>query len=127
MKRVYIALAIAGVVSLVALLPGRDVVAQQPACLHGPNESPAEQMRRRQALGMARQINSAEVVAQRQTNAYQPLAQLQRVAAAPAGFVVQVAVDPVGYVFSIKDSTDPCGFGYFSDQSGQIYNGEALR
>jgi len=38
-----------------------------------------------------------------------------------------LAVDANGYAFSIKDSTDPCGFAYFSDQSGVIYAGEYIR
>ena len=42
-------------------------------------------------------------------------------------FVVHLAVDGKGYAFSIKDSTDPCGFAFFSDQDGIIYSGEALR
>jgi len=38
-----------------------------------------------------------------------------------------MAVDENVYGFSIKDSTDPCGFAFFSDQDGLIYTGEALR
>jgi len=118
---------VVAVLSSEALVPGRVVVAQQPSCLHGPDESPAEQMRRRQALVMARQINSAQVAARQQMNAYQPLPLLQRVGPPPVGFVAHLAVDQNGYAFSIKDSIDPCGFAWFSDQDGVIYNGEALR
>jgi hypothetical protein len=127
MHKFQLVLVVAGVLSMVGLFPDRAVVAQQPTCLHGPNESPAEQMRRRQALRLARQINSAQVVARQRTNAYQPLSGLANVDAAPDGFAARVVVEPNGYVFSIKDSTDPCGFSFFSDQEGTIYTGEALR
>jgi hypothetical protein len=76
---------------------------------------------------MARHINSAEVVAKTQTGAYQPLENLSRVTVVAPGFVPHLAVDASGYAFSIKDSMDPCGFGFFSDQNGTIYQGEALR
>jgi len=127
MKKIQIGTVIVGVLSAVAILPGRSVIAQQPACLHGTGETPTQQVRRRQALVMARQINSAQVVARQRTNAYQPLARLEKLGAAPEGFVARIAVDEDTYVFSIKDSTDPCGFAFFSDQDGVIYTGEALR
>jgi hypothetical protein len=57
---------------------------------------------------------------------YQPINTLTGVSS-PAGFVAHLAVDASGYVFSIKDSTDPCGFAFFSDQAGIIYQGEAIR
>jgi len=57
---------VAGILT-VPLLPRDAVLAQQPACLHSGNESIAEQIRRRQALTFARQINSAQVIARQQT------------------------------------------------------------
>lgn len=127
MKKIHIGIAIVGVLSTVAILPGRSVIAQQPACLHGTGETPAQQMRRRQALVMARQINTAQAAARQRTKAYQSLTGLERVGAAPEGFVARIAVDENAYAFSINDSTDPCGFAFFSDQDGLIYTGEALR
>ena len=104
----------------------QPVLAQAPACLHGPGESADQQVRRRQALATARQINSAEAAVKAQTGSYQPLERMSRVITAQ-GFVAHLAVDANGYAFSIKDSTDPCGFAYFSDQEGIIYTGEAVR
>ena len=127
MTKIQIGILIVGVLSTVAVLPGRPVIAQQPACLHGTGETPTQQMRRRQALVMARQINTAQVVARQRMNAYQPLTALEMVSAAPDGFVARIAVDENAYAFSIKDSTDPCGFAFFSDHDGIIYTGEALR
>ena len=123
--RVLVLTAILGVIPVVSF----QLLSAQtgPICLHGPMESPDQQLRRRQALGKARQINSAEVVAQTQTGTYQPVELLSRVTVEPKGFVTHLAVDANGYAFSITDSLDPCGFGYFSDQTGVIYQGEALR
>jgi hypothetical protein len=98
-----------------------------PGCLHGSGETAGQQVRKRQALAKARQINSAEVVAKTQTGTYQPLEQLSRITVDAQGIVAHLAVDANGYAFSIKDSLDPCGFAFFSDQSGIIYQGEALR
>jgi hypothetical protein len=109
------------------LVGSRLILAQTPACLHATSESADQQARRRQALTKTRQINSAEVVAQTQTGRYQPVESLSGVTVDPQGFVTHLAVDANGYAFSIKDSLDPCGFGYFSDQTGVIYQGEALR
>jgi hypothetical protein len=118
------------VILVAVLVIAFQLVSAQTAamCLHGPAESADQQGRRRQALARARQINSAQVVAQTQTGTYQPLEQLSsRVTVDAQGFVTHLAVDANGYAFSIKDSLDPCGFGFFSDQSGVIYQGEALR
>jgi hypothetical protein len=75
----------------------------------------------------ARQINIAEARAFGQLHAYQPLNLLRVPQAAPTGFTAQVAVDANGYIFSIKDTSDPCGFAYFSDQEGVIFTGEFIR
>src|SRR5258705_7667533 len=59
--------------------------------------------------------------------AYQALNALPVPHTAPAAFIAHLAVDADGYALSIKDSADPCGFAYFSDQSGVIYAGEYIR
>lgn len=116
------------VVPIVALVAGSRTIAQQPVCLHGPDESAAQQVRRLQALRTARQLNTAEAAVVARTLAYQPVETLPGGApATPEGFAVHLAVDGKGYAFSIKDSADPCGFAFFSDQDGIIYSGEALR
>ena len=119
---------VAGVFVLASFSPGSRLVAQQPACLHGQGESAAEQARRRQGLTTARRINSAEATAFARSGGYLPLTTLPGGSPAVAeGFVAHLSVDAAGYAFSIKDSTDPCGFAFFSDQTGTIYQGEALR
>lgn len=117
----------AGVVVMAGFVPASKLVAQQPACLHQAGESADQQLRRRQGITYARQINSAQASARSQAGAYQPLNALRVPQTAPPGFTAQLAVDANGYVFSIKDSTDPCGFAYFSDQDGVIFAGEYIR
>jgi hypothetical protein len=99
----------------------------QPACLHGENESSDQATRRQQALRLARQINTMESRAHAQTRTYQPLQQLSLTEGVPQGFVMHLATDGTAYAFSVKDTTDACRFGYFSDQDGLIFVGQALR
>jgi hypothetical protein len=39
----------------------------------------------------------------------------------------RLVTDGATYAFSVKDTTDPCGFTLFSDDTGIIYVGEAMR
>ncbi len=104
----------------------RPAVAQQPACLHGEDEPAAQRDRRLQALRVARQINTLEANGRNQAGGFQPLAALPGVTS-PQGFTIHFAGDAATYAFSVKDGTDPCAFAYFSDDSGLIYMGQALR
>jgi hypothetical protein len=124
--RITVAMVLAafGVASLTTLMPG--IEAQQPACLHGPEETAVEQARRRGALGLVRAINTAQVQAHGRTGVYQPLANVS-LPATPEGFAVQFAEAPGGYVFSVKDTLDPCHFAFFSDQVGVIYTAQPIR
>jgi hypothetical protein len=112
---------------VVALLAGGDVVAtQSPDCLHGPMETPANRVRREQAISLAQRINGAQKMARRfappaERGAYRPLDELFNLPATPAGFRVQHHTDGATYAFSIKDTLDPCRFAVFSDQDGEIY------
>jgi hypothetical protein len=119
--------------TLVALaIPGvidgtRSVIAQQDACLHGAGETPDERTRRQQALRLTRDINTQQAAAFPRSNGYAALDQLTLAAPVPQGFVVHLATDGRRYAFSVKDTFDTCGFGYFSDDTGRIYVGEGLR
>ncbi len=127
MNKTIIGALFAALVGSVGLVPASKVLAQQPACLHAAGESADQQLRRRQGLLYTRQINTAEARAFSQAPVYQPLNLLRIPPSAPEGFVAHLAVDANGYAFSIKDSTDPCGFAYFSDQDGVIFAGEYIR
>ena len=113
--------------ALPLLIPVSHMTAQQPSCLHGTGESDAQRARTRQALVMARHINTLENAAFQGNGAYRPVDQLTGVSRTPDGFEVHAAIEPRSYVFAIKDITDPCGFAYFSDESGLIYSGEVIR
>ncbi len=114
------------VVVLVGAVGGDSRPRQRPSC--DPQAPPtAEQTaRRRTAIGVARQINTAEARQWPATKTYAPLAGLSDVSI-PAGFVVQVSTDGASYTFSVKDKQDACGFAVFSDQVGLIYTGAPLR
>ena len=127
---------------LSSLLAG-PAPAQQ--CLHGPDETSEESARRRDAVGLARLINTLQARTARGTNRY--LAQEELSAAAsqgapnrPArkldftpgqdvmpGWELKLSVTKDGYWFMIKDKSDPCGFAYISNQDGLIYNAEPIR
>jgi len=102
------------------------VDAQQPACLHGPQETPEQAARKRSALTFTRQVNTLQARATTTNKAYLPADQLQ-LAAVPAGFEFRLAAVPTGYAFSVRDNTDPCRFAFFSDQQGLIFQGEVIR
>lgn len=101
---------------------------QQRACLHGENETPEQRARRSQALALARQINTLEYnVAMRNTKMFQPVANLGLTASTPAGFEVHLTTDGTTYAFSLKDTVDPCLFGFFSDHKGTIFEGRVIQ
>jgi hypothetical protein len=43
------------------------------------------------------------------------------------GWKLTLDVTEQGYWFMIKDTTDPCGFAYVSNQAGLIFNAEPIR
>jgi hypothetical protein len=92
---------------------------------HAP-PSAEQTARRRAAIGVARQINTAEARQWPATKTYAPLAELTDISI-PAGFEVQVSTDGASYTFSVKDKQDECGFALFSDQAGLIYTASPLR
>jgi hypothetical protein len=102
-----------------------------PRCLHGPDERPAHQARREQALTLAQQIHRAEnpgptaIPLQRRT--FRPFDQLANLPPTPDGFKVQLDTDGATYAFSIKDTLDPCRYAVFSDQELSIYEATARR
>jgi hypothetical protein len=98
-------------------------------CLHGDGESADQKARRVTALQLTREINTLEYAAQRESKRFVPLERLPLTAPIPQGFETRLLTDGTSYAFSVKDTTDSCGFGYFSDsyQDGIIYVGQGLR
>jgi hypothetical protein len=95
--------------------------AQAQDCLHGADETSSERARRLTALQIVREINAAQVRLDRERGTYVPLGQATAVGRIPLGFVFRVTFDQWGYAVSAKDTLDPCGFSFFSDQDGVVY------
>ena len=116
-------------------------------CLHGPDATPEQQARKKAALQAARQINTLQAngsVARGGRNltrvemadAYAEQLK-KRPAATPLVFDRMSDVIPgwqltfdkteTGYWFMIKDTADPCGFAYISNQNGVIFTAEPVR
>ena len=103
------------------------VTGQQPACLHGPDATQEHIARRQRALGLTRHINTLEAREGSVSKKYQPLHLLPITEGIPQGFTIHLATDGESYAFSVKDTLDPCAFGFFSDEGGRIYRGEGIR
>jgi hypothetical protein len=116
-------------VAILAAIPATfqpAMMAQQPKCLHGTNETPDQVARRRLALTWVRRINSLQTQYFSQRKTYQPLSALPDIQT-PAGFANQLIVHSTGYAVSAKDKLDPCGFAYFSDQEQVIFGAQAIQ
>jgi hypothetical protein len=125
-SRSYIAGFVATMVAAISIVVSTSIRAQQPTCLHGAGESAEQQARRRQALQLAREINTAEQQAFQTRHSYVPLTAL-RISTVPQGFTANLAADTPGYAFAVKDQQDACKFAYYSDESGVIYAAEPIR
>ncbi|PYR93973.1 MAG: hypothetical protein DMF84_07030 [Acidobacteria bacterium] len=111
-----------------------------PACLHDEKTESAEQAaRKRSALGATRAINTAEsryAAANKRYGAQGDLAGLldprYNLGADPGteivpGFTLTLDVSEKGYWFEVKDTTDPCGFRFISNQQGLIFTARPIQ
>lgn len=111
-----------------------------PACLHDERTESAEQAaRKRTALGATRAINTAEsryAAANKRYGGQGDLAGLvdarYNLGADPGteivpGFALRLDVAEKGYWFEIKDTTDPCGFRFISNQNGVIFTARPIQ
>ena len=115
-------------------------------CLHGPNETPEQRARRREAVSVARAVNTIQVNQPGQNEkrflrheelATSPYVTNQKTSLrsfnfAPGqevvpGWELMMDVSDAGYWFMVKDKTDPCGFAYISNVTGIIYTAEPIR
>ena|SRR5207245_8162170 len=95
-------------------------------CLHGNDETAEQAQRRRDAVQAVRYVNTAEAMGLEKAKRYVPLGQLTGIPA-PAGFKLSLVNDNKSYLLAAKDIQDPCGFALFSDDTGLIYEAQALR
>ena len=130
MKRTAIAAVIVATVGVLGIgwTPEMDAQ-QQPTCLHGATETPAEAVRRQNALRVMRAINTGQARAFAVNRMYQNFRELTNsgLPSRPAGFLTQLTVEGSTYALLIKDTADPCRYTLFSDQEGVIYVGSPLQ
>ena len=105
-------------VGITAIAP----MAAQRVCLHGADETPEQAARRKQALSFARQLHNEQMKAFQSAKGYLPGEKLAA-KTAPEGFEMKLITDAKGYAFSVVDKSDPCKFGYFSNEDALIYKG----
>jgi hypothetical protein len=127
-----------------ALALGGPVTAQQ--CLHGANETQEQRTKRKQAVAVARVVNSLQAsqpgAAQKRYLRQEELAAflpeqaftewVQRPNFTPneevlPGWQLKLDVSTDGYWFIIEDKTDPCRFAFISNTAGIIYTAEPIR
>jgi hypothetical protein len=119
-------------------------------CLHGPGETPDQATRRREALTATRTINNIQAnqpgaakgaYLRHEELAGSPYAStmrqstsdtVKRISLNPDADILPnwkllLDVTPKGYWFMIKDTADPCGFAYISNQAGVILHAEPIR
>ena len=120
MKRISAGLvpaAFAGIFLAIAIASVARTSAQKPDC-GGP-------LIRKQAVTVARSINTAQMRSLQTKSVYQPLSALR--VTIPEGLDVQLVHSPAAYVFSVKDTREVCRFTLFSDQDGLIYIAQPLQ
>ena len=128
-------------------LAGLTAVNAQPQCLHGPNETPDQQARRRAALQATRTVNNLQAnqpgaasrvylrhdqlttspFAAKQTSEFFKSLKFTPGEEVLPGWELTLEVTADGYWFMIQDKTDPCGFAYISNRAGLIYMAEPIR
>jgi len=96
------------------------------ACLHGGDETAEQAQRRQAALHAVRYINTVESMGIEKARRYVPLSQVPGVPAAD-GFRLSLVNDNKGYMLAAKDTRDACGFAYFSDESGLVYEARPVK
>ncbi len=134
-------------VAVTIALTAAPAFAQKP-CLHDANEIPEQGQRRQQALGAARMVNTMQAnqpgaptrvflthdqlevspfyLANATKETLQPM-NFRPGAEILPGWKLTLDATREGYWFVIKDTTDPCGFSWISNQDGLIYKAEHLR
>lgn len=101
------------------------VAAGGGGCLHDRDETAENAQRRRDALRAVRYVNTAQKMGLEKAKRYVPLSQVPGVPAAD-GFRLSLVNDNKTYMLAAKDTRDACGFAYFTDEAGLIYEGQPI-
>ena len=135
-------------IAMMVAIVAAPAFAQQ--CLHDAGETPEQATRKRAALTATRTINNiqfnrpeaaTQVFLRHEELAGAPYAAQMKTSQNPAvqqislspgtdilpGWRLTLDVTASGYWFSVKDTTDPCGFSFISNNSGLIYTAYPLR
>jgi len=96
------------------------------ACLHGNDETVEQAKRRQDALHAVRYVNTAENMGLEKAKRYVPLSQVPGVPV-PAGFKLSLVADNKTYMLVAKDTEDTCGFAYFTDETGLVYEAQPIK
>jgi len=96
------------------------------ACLHGDDETPEQAKRRQDALHAVHYVNTAESMGLEKAKRYVPLSQVPGVSV-PAGFKLSLVADNKTYMLAARDTQDACGFAYFTDETGLVYEAQPIK
>ena len=118
-----VSIVIVGLMLLIAMALEVSPLAQRPDC--STDQRLDAVTRRREAIVRARNVNDRQAQ-QRATKArYATAAELGL--KDENGFEMSVRTDADGYMVFIRDASDPCSSGVFSDQRGVIYDARPIR
>lgn len=97
-------------------------------CLHGPNETSEQKARRRAALQLVRQVNTAQAsVAMKNAKTFLSLEELGLDLKSASNFKPKFTTDGKTYSFILKDTSDPCSFACVTTDDGMIYTAQPFR
>ena len=102
------------------------VAADGAACLHGRDETAEQAKRRQDALHAVHYVNTAENMGLEKAKRYVPLSQVPGVPV-PPGFKLFLVADNKTYMLAAKDTQDACGFAYFTDETGLVYEAQPIQ
>jgi hypothetical protein len=100
-----------------------SLLAQRPDCT--ADKRLASAARHREAIVRARSVNEHQAQQRASISRYATAAELGL--KDDNGFEVSLRTEADGYMLFIRDATDPCSSGVFSDQRGVIYDSMPIR
>jgi hypothetical protein len=132
MPRILSMMMVVGLIILGAMLhvslpdpPGTsmNVLAQRPDC--SADQRLGSAARHREAIVRARSVNTRQAQQRAAASRYATAGELGM--KDDNGFEVSLRTEADGYMLFIRDATDPCSSGVFSDQHGVIYDSTPIR
>ena len=118
-----VSIVIVGLMLLIATALEVSPLAQRPDC--STDRRLDSVTRRREAIVRARNVNTRQAQQRATTSRYATAEELGL--ADDNGFEVNFRSAADGYMVFIRDVTDPCSSGVFTDQRGVIYDSKPIR